>query len=77
MLFRLLIWGVLIYLVARLLAKVINAFLAGSRQPPSRPESPAGSPHKRTVEYDDVSDAKFVDVPNSPTEEGTEHQEPN
>ena len=77
MLFRFLIWGLLIYLVARLLARVINSFLAGSRQQPSRPASPAGSPPKRTVEYDDVSDAKFVDVPNSATEEGTEHQKPN
>jgi hypothetical protein len=75
-LFRFLIWCLLIYIVARFLSRVINAFLEGSRQPRNPPERPVASPQKPPVEYKDVSDAKFIDVPNSSNDQKKGEESP-
>ena len=64
MLIRFLIWSVFIYLLARLLWRILDAFVKGVRQPPRAPGAD-DPPKNQTAEYKDIEDAKFVDVPNS------------
>lgn len=65
LLFRFLIWSLLIFLLARLIARMIDGFVQGFRQPQGGQPRPQGAPPKSAVEYKDVADAKFIDVPNS------------
>jgi hypothetical protein len=60
MLFRMLLWGVITYLVW----KVIQAFAApsqrGPRRTPPPPQSPPAAPPKT---FSDIKDAEFEEIP--------------
>jgi len=72
--FRILIWSVVFFFLARFLWRLMSPFLSPShpgRQPDNVPEPPP----KTKEEFKDVRDAKFIDVPKSPSDSNGDEKE--